>query len=255
MSSSWGRPAPRRNRQGVQAHPLRQLEAALHVTHRALRRVALLGGDVTRGDPHALLRIDALLRAVLSRTGGTLRGMSSESQQGRALRPAPGAAPDPVQDELASALATVEGGERADDLREHLILRAVTLAQEAGLIAGFTTDGLGVRAVIELPTGRVSYPVQPPNADAISWDDNPGLRRQAVRDYASSVRGADANPAMYELVRAAGRWIAALPPESWQEISGVAVTRTSTGTTITILPAGFTPPGPATRAPGEPTGG
>jgi hypothetical protein len=59
---------------------------------------------------------------------------------------------------------------------------------------------------------------------------------------------------MYELVRAAGRWLNALPPESWQQIGGVAITRNSTGNTITLLPVGFTPPGPATRAPGEPAG-
>lgn len=160
--------------------------------------------------------------------------------------------PDPAMDELATALKTLEGGERAEDLRAHLILRAVDLAQSAGMLAGFVTDGLGVRAVIELPTGRVSYPVPPAQVEGITWGDHPSARRQAVEAFAAQIGGADPQRAMYELVRAASRWINALPPDSWSTIGGVAVTRSSTGNTVTVLPPGFTPPGPSTRAPGEP---
>ena len=244
---------------------LRQLAAALAATDGALRRVARLRGDVSGGDVTSLLRMDALLRAVRSRLvpaeGGTLAGMSDSHTASEALRIRPDAPedvqlptpahPDPALDELATALKTLEMGERSQDLRAHLLLRAVDLAQSNGMLAGFVTDGLGVRAVIELPTGRVSYPIPPVQTEAIAWSDQPGARRQAVDRFAAQIGGADPQRAMYELVRAAGRWLNALPPESWAEIGGVAVTRNSTGNTISILPAGFTPPGPATRAPGE----
>jgi hypothetical protein len=239
---------------------LRDLSAALAATDAALRRVARRGGDVTGGDVAALLRIDALLQAVRARLGphrGTLDPMPSEELSPFRVDgpqdvqlPTP-AHPDPALDELASALKALEGGERAQDLRAHLLLRAVDLAQGAGMIAGFVTDGLSVRAVIELPTGRVSYPVPPAATEAISWNDQPGSRRGAVDAFAAQIGGADPQRAMYELVRAASRWINALPPASWQEISGVAIVRTPTGTTISLLPPGFTPPGPTTRAPGE----
>lgn len=61
-------PPPQRP-QISQADLLRQLAEALDATHRALRRVAVLDGDVTRGDVRTLLRIDGLLRAVRARLG------------------------------------------------------------------------------------------------------------------------------------------------------------------------------------------
>jgi hypothetical protein len=128
------------------------------------------------------------------------------------------------------------------------VARALALALEAGLPAGALADGVGLRAVIGLPHGPVSFPLPP--APAADPREDPGARRTRVEAYAAGVRGDDPGPALYEVVRAAGRWLAALPPQDRGLLGGLAVTLNAdgTGTTVSVLPHGYAPPGPQARA-------